>query len=129
MIRVLLISALALAAVPVSAFAGTYGAIAYSFQSDKYGRAWNYGSRKDAEGAAIGFCKSAGGKRCKVGVTLEDTCGAFSVSETSKNMKQAGSSWGFSSSNAAHGRALQECEARDGAGTCRVVASVCSNGK
>ncbi|EAQ04067.1 30S ribosomal protein S12 [Pseudooceanicola batsensis HTCC2597] len=129
MIRVALISVLALVAAPVSVSAETYGAIAYSFQSDKYGRAWNYGSRQEAEKAAIGFCKAAGGKRCKIGVWLQDTCGAFSVSETSRNMKQAGSSWGFTSSNAAHGRAVQECEARDGAGTCHVVASVCSNGK
>ncbi len=129
MIRTLLICALAFTAVPQAVSAATFGAIAYSTKSDKYGRAWNYSSRKDAEAAAVKFCKAAGGRRCKVGVWLEDSCGALAASETSKNMKQTGISYGFKSAPASHARALTECEARDGAGTCVVKASVCSNKK
>ncbi|MBA98465.1 MAG: DUF4189 domain-containing protein [Sulfitobacter sp.] len=121
--------ALVIATVAQSAAAQTFGAIAYSIQSDKYGRSWNLDSRKAAEASALKFCKAAGGKGCKVGVWLEDSCGALAASETSKSMKQTGISYGFKTASASHARALAECEARDGAGTCQVKASVCSNGK
>ena len=129
MIRPLLISAQSLTAVPELAAAESCGAIAYGIKSNKYGRTWKHGSRAGAERAAIDFCEAAGGRNCQVGVWLEDSCGTLAASEMSKSMNQTGVSWGFSSAAASHARAVAECEARDGAGTCRVIASVCSNGQ
>jgi len=127
MIRTLLICTLLLAVSPQVVAAATFGAIAYSTKNNKYGRAWDYDSRRAAEAAAVKFCKAAGGKNCKVGLWVEDSCGALAASETSRTIKQTGNSFGFQSAPASHARALKECEARDGAGTCEIKASVCSN--
>ncbi len=106
--------------------AATFGAIAYSISKDKYGRAWNYGSRAEAEAAAQKFCDGAGGSDCATTVWLQDGCGSAARADTTSSIQQMGVSWGFESEEASKARALSECEQRNPGQSCRIVASVCS---
>ncbi|GMG84783.1 hypothetical protein LNKW23_39990 [Paralimibaculum aggregatum] len=124
MIRIALIAMLVGAALPAAA--ETFGAIAYSTSDQKWGRAWDYGSREAAETAAKEFCAAAGGANCETAVWLEDGCGAVARAPSTKDISQLGVSWGFETAEASRPRAIAECEQNHGGEACTVVASVCS---
>ncbi|UXX82126.1 DUF4189 domain-containing protein [Roseovarius pelagicus] len=123
--RLALILAIAFPATPV--MAETYGAIAYSFKNNKFGRSWEYDSRGKAEAAAKKYCAEQGGKGCATAVWVEDSCGAVARAKSTKSIKNMGASWGFGNENAARSRAMTECATRNPGAECWVVASVCSS--
>ncbi len=122
--RLALILAILLPATP--AMAETYGAIAYSFKTNKFGRSWEYGSRGQAEAAAKQYCAEAGGRQCATAVWVEDSCAAVARAKSTRTIKNMGAAWGFDNEGAAGNRAIQECQARNAGQQCWVVASVCS---
>jgi hypothetical protein len=127
MIRSVLITVLALAAVPAAA-ENYFGAVAYSFSGDKFGRSWNFETEQGAIDRAMQECREQGGSGCEIGVRVSNTCGAFAVPVTGGAMASSGSSWGFNTHDDAKARALAECKKRSSGRDCRVVGSTCNFG-
>lgn len=97
--------------------ASAIGAIAVDRQAGMepaYGYSLGYGSRKDAEAAAIGFCRQYGGTDCRAMVWFE-TCGACAESK-----KYFGIGWG-ADRHTAKSKALQYCRSN----SCMVLVAVC----
>ncbi len=97
-----------------------FGAIALSPGSGAYGFSYDYGSRGEAEGRAMGHCRAAakGRKDCKVGVWFTNACGALAR----RSDGGWGADWGNSRQEAAR-KALRNC----GAG-CKLEETVCNSG-
>ena len=126
--RIFFVIACLLAAAPVAA-ENFYGAVAYSFGDDHWGRSWNQKSKPAAEKRALNECKKQGGKKCKIGVTVGNSCGALAVAVGATSKSKAGSSWGFKTHDDAKARALKECKKRSKGQACKVVSSTCNFGK
>jgi len=106
-----------LASVLFGGQASAIGAIAVDRQAGMepaYGYSLGYGSRKDAEAAAIGFCRQYGGTDCQAMVWFE-TCGAYAESK-----KYFGIGWGVDRDTAKN-KALQHCSSN----SCMVLVAVC----
>ncbi len=97
------------------ASAGTFGSIAYSPATGRYGYSWNYNSRSQAQNAAIREC---GVRDCRVVSWFSNACGSLATSRYGW-----GSSW---NANGAQARisAVRACS-QYGPG-CRSVRTVCS---
>lgn len=99
-----------------------FGAIAYSVSSGKFGFAFDYPSRAQAERRAIAECaKRSGGVDCATEIWFFDNCGAIALGP--KPIR--GSAYAASEAMA-RGQALQSCRARSQGAPCRIEASVCS---
>lgn len=104
-----------------------YGAIALSIDRLEYGYSYGYDSQKEAESAAIGYCRDNPSKpeNCEIRVWFYDACGALALKEDPKHIDGAwGADWGRSK-NLAEKKALTQCQkhAREG---CKIVESFCS---
>lgn len=102
----------------------SYAAIAYSPSTGEYAYAYNYGSRRAAEQAALARCKPADAKIvCWVNngfcaLALGDEVGCYGT----------GYSWGHNCTNTfAKNRAVEECNKRTGGA--RVVVCLTSDGQ
>lgn len=101
--------------------ASAIGAIAIDRQAGMepaYGYSLGYGSQKDAEAAAIGFCRQYGGTDCQAMVWFE-TCGAYAESK-----KYFGIGWGADREAAAR-KALDTCSVK----SCKILVAVCEGDK
>lgn len=81
-----------------------YAAIAFSFNTGKWGYSYNYGTRADAETVAIRNCKA---DDCQVLVWATDACCALAVGDNNKY----GYGWNYDKDDAI-ARALRECQQR-----------------
>lgn len=84
-------------AVRVWACTSTYGAIAYSTSARAYGIAYNYGSRAEAESAAIGYCANSS---CVAVAWFSNSCGALATAPTGQWATGLGSSGDFAQTSA-----------------------------
>jgi hypothetical protein len=100
-----------------TAFAGSYGAIAYSPSTGKSGTSWNYSCVDEATRAAVGFC---GQGDCDWVRWVGDQCAALAVASNGATGDAANSNRGL-----AEYTALQTC-ANYGGTDCHIQASVCS---
>lgn len=103
---------------PTAALAAQFGAIAYSTSSGSNGFSYGFGSRGQAERAALGNCAAFAGD-CQVLVYFYNACGALAVGRH----LGYGYAWNARRS-AAKAAALANCRVNDGG--CRVVRWVCS---
>ncbi len=95
----------------------TYGAIAYSMRTHRYGYATGEGSRAEAERTALGYCKVAD---CRIQVWYRNSCAAFATGNDG-----AATGWGYDTNpRKARQRALNECKKR--ASDCRILVAACS---
>ncbi len=94
-----------------------YGAIAYSESSGKWGYSYDYGSRGQAENAALRRCKSGD---CEIKLWFKNSCGALA-----KGDKGAlGWLWAAEGRREAESRALSESRARGS--NCRILCWTCT---
>jgi len=56
-----------------------YASIAYSFSDGKWGYSYDYPTVRQAENAAIGYCRDAGGRACESVGWVGNGCGALAV--------------------------------------------------
>jgi hypothetical protein len=95
----------------------TYGAIAYSYDTYRFGYATNHGRRVDAERAAVRFCKA---RDCAVQLWFRNTCAVLVVGDGGDQI-----SWAHDpDSDKARRRALRDCRGK--AENCKVVVNACS---
>lgn len=116
-----LFRAVALAAcliAPAGAFAAQFGAIAYSTSSGSHGFSYGFGSRGQAERAALRNCAAFAGD-CQVLVYFYNACGALAIGRH----LGYGYAWNVRRAAARRG-ALANCRVNDTG--CRVVRWVCS---
>jgi serine/threonine-protein kinase len=93
-----------------------YGAIAYSESTGNWGTANDYGSRGQAERAALSRCKSSD---CEIKCWFRNSCGALAKGEGG-----LGWSWAADSREEAEAQAIANCEEH---GTdCRTICWVCT---
>ncbi|MEW6533957.1 MAG: DUF4189 domain-containing protein [Thermodesulfobacteriota bacterium] len=97
--------------------ADNYGAIAYSSSTGRYGYSYDYGSRGDAESAAVTNCARSD---CQVKVWFRNSCGALARAGNGA----LGYGFGFADRSGAESRALAECGARGS--SCRIVSWACT---
>ena len=103
----------------ISAFAASYGAIAWDQSTGKYGASWNQSTGKRAEEVALGEC---GASDCKVvGKVGPRMCGALA---TTADGKHAGAAR-RKDREAARLAAVKNCD-KDQAGECIVRATDCN---
>ncbi|MGF1487601.1 MAG: DUF4189 domain-containing protein [Prochloraceae cyanobacterium] len=97
------------------ASAGTYGSIAYSPATGRYGYSWNYDNRALAQNAALRQC---GVRDCRIVSWFSNACGSLA-----KSNYGWGSSW-----NANRGRATSTAigACRQYGPGCRNLVTVCS---
>jgi hypothetical protein len=95
-----------------------YAAIAYSPSDRIYGRSHGFGTRWQAERAAMAFCINGGGGSCRVVAWSHNSCSALAVGRSGWG-SHGGGSRGF-----AERRAYENCSARTGG--CRLMAWTCS---
>jgi hypothetical protein len=91
-----------------------YGAIAFSESTGQTGYSYDYGSRSDAEQAALDNC---GKNDCEIKSWFENSCGALAQGDDGS----LGYSWAAGSRSQAESRALSEC----GGSGCKVLAWAC----
>lgn len=97
----------------------SFGAIAYSVKDGAYGYSNGRSSRKEAEKAALKYCRKHG-KKCRVEVWFYNSCGAVATD----GQKVA---WGQAGSVSEAGRqALQKCRRGFFKKNCEVKAAHCS---
>jgi hypothetical protein len=107
-----------------------YGAIALSPRTLKYGYAFRFASRKQAEEAALTFCYANKGnpRDCKVLVWYRNTCASLAIKPPSTEGKLDGA-WGAqwaSSRDAARKKALAACQSQSATG-CRTELTSCAS--
>jgi hypothetical protein len=96
----------------------TYGAIAFSPETFRYGLAWGEYSQSGAVYAALSYC---GSDDCQPVVWVRGGCAAIARGTESNHV-----SWGYHSSRyGARSYAVRACKAAGGEG-CRVLAWLCS---
>lgn len=96
----------------------TFGAIAYSKRTHRYGYSSNEGSRRDAEQTALGECRASD---CRIQVWFRNSCAAFAVGNGGD-----ATGWAYDQNpRKARLRALNECKKR--ANDCRVLIEACSS--
>jgi hypothetical protein len=94
-----------------------YGAIAYSESSGNWGSSYDYGSRQQAENAALNRC---GSDDCEVKAWFKNSCGALAAGDDGA----LGWSWAADSREEAESRALSECRAKGS--NCRILCWACT---
>jgi hypothetical protein len=96
----------------------TFGAIAYSFKTHRYGYSTNESSRADAERSALRFCKA---RDCRVQLWFRNSCAVLITGDDGDQV-----SWAWDPDvNRARIRAMKDC--RNKAEGCRVVVRACSS--
>jgi len=94
----------------------TWGAIAYSYSTGRYGSSYDYPTQAQAINSAVERCRV---NDCKAVVWFESGCGSFAVGNRA-------SGWAVGHSRAeAESKALAECRKRGG--NCRIVAWACTS--
>jgi hypothetical protein len=95
-----------------------WGSIVYGPSTNKWGMAWDHGTRKTAVQDAQAKC---GAGQCPVELSFYgESCGAFAISDKSWSLVQR------ESMQAARNAALDECGR--GGKSCRIIGAVCANG-
>lgn len=94
-----------------------YGAIAYSPSSGAYGYSYAYGSRGQAERAALKSCR-ANGSGCQNAIWFQNACGAVA-----KGPNGWGSGWA-ASKKGAYAQAVASCAQYSR--QCKVIVWACS---
>lgn len=98
----------------------TYGAIAYSVSTGKFGLAWGTNSRQAANSSAVDFCAE---EDCRPVVWVQGGCAALAINKTENRV-----GWAYGDyKDQARSGALRSC--RHGATTpadCKVASWVCS---
>lgn len=95
----------------------SYGAIAYSKSTGRYGYSYDYGTQSMAEAQALGNC---GDVSCHVYVWFKNSCGALAKADNGDL------GWGWSGSRgSAEARALANCRSVSGQ-SCDIVCWACT---
>lgn len=100
----------------------SYGAIAVSSSTLKYGYSWGQNTQDQANAVAFQNCVEAD---CKIEVYFYNACGALAMTQIGGENARWGTAWAGSKS-AAEQAALNYC-AQAGGTDCVIEASVCSN--
>lgn len=113
------LAAAAFSAMPTTAQAAGFGAIAYSPFTGHWGWSRNYESRSTAEHVALLECRVRSSRGCRVAVHFRNACGALAIGPDGW-----GTGWGVT-------RARAQSEARGVCGqhsrACTIRMTVCSN--
>lgn len=94
--------------------ADTYGAIAYSPSTGRYGYSSGYGGQQQATIAALGYCASTGAPDCRIAVWYRNAWGALA--------RGSNGAWGWgwgTSREGANYQALKGCNDHGGA-SCKI---------
>ncbi|HJQ23609.1 MAG TPA: DUF4189 domain-containing protein [Blastocatellia bacterium] len=95
----------------------SWGAIAYSYSTGRYGTAYDYATQDQAINSAVERCRA---NDCKAVVWFERGCGSFAVGYNRV------SGWAIGNSRAeAESKALAECRKRGGG--CHIIAWACTS--
>jgi hypothetical protein len=95
-----------------------YGAIAYSGSTGTWGASYDFGSRSEAENAALRACKSGD---CEIQVWFMNACGALARADNGS----LGWAWASASSAEAEALVLSECGRRGS--NCRIICWACTS--
>jgi len=117
MIATLTVMLVFLSTVPV--FPDNYGAIAYDKNTGRWGYAYNYSSRGEAERVAVSRCGSSG---CVAYNWFRNACGALAKASDGS----IGWSWGTSRHDA-EARAIAQCERSSNGLSCEIVCWACTD--
>lgn len=96
-----------------------YGAIAYDEATGRWGTAYNYSSRSEAEEAAVRKCGSPG---CIAYNHFRNSCGALATASN----KIFGYSWGTDEYDAKQ-KALAKCRERSNGEPCKALCWTCTD--
>ncbi|MDB5526659.1 MAG: hypothetical protein JWM58_4422 [Rhizobium sp.] len=108
--------------VPASAFAGYYGALAFSQGSGASGWSKNYETKREAARAALSYCReNSSSGDCKVVYEFTNSCAALAVGSENGY----GVAWDVKKGRA-NKKAIAACEGYDSG--CSIVISECSQG-
>mgnify|MGYP000255799328 CR=1 FL=1 len=113
--------AIATLAVPATASAGYYGALAFSQGTGASGWSKNFDTKRQAANAAMKYCRQSGGSDCKVVYEFTNSCAALAVG-TSNGY---GVAWDVKKGRA-NNKAMAACNDYDSG--CSIIISECSQG-
>lgn len=109
--------------VPASAFAGYYGAFAFSQGTGESGWSKNYDTKREAASAAMSFCReNSSADDCKIVYQFTNSCAALAVGSSNGY----GVAWDLKKGRA-NKKAVAACNDYDSG--CKILLSECSQGE